>query len=197
MAADFARRSFGVRRRVVVFARGGGQNEAATPLSNVPQTVEVVNWRSTPGEIYSTGAFSPDGKMIAFTSTKTGSKNIWVKQLSGGEAVQITKDDFTRTNPIWSPDGDELAFLSQRGGTTGIWRMPSLGGSPVFISAVTDGGAVCGVGRKAARIYYESKGNLYKLDLKTAQSSALTQFDPAMSSVSVSAFRPTNRKSPV
>ena len=166
------------------FARRGGQNEAATPLSNVPQTVEVVNWRSTPGEIYSTGAFSPDGKMIAFTSTKTGSKNIWVKQLSGGEAVQITKDDFTRTNPIWSPDGDELAFLSQRGGTTGIWRMPSLGGSPVFISAVTDGGAVLRRWSKSGAIYYESKGNLYKLDLKTAQLSALTAFDPAKTSVS-------------
>ncbi len=66
-------------------------------LPSAPQTAEVVNWRSTPGEIYSTGAFSPDAKMVAFSSTRIGAKNIWVKQISGGEAVQITKDEFRQS----------------------------------------------------------------------------------------------------
>ena len=154
------------------------QSPAATKIS------EVVNWRSTPGEIYSTGAFSPDAKMVAFSSTKIGSKNIWVKQLSGGEAVQITKDDFANQNPIWSPDGDELAFISQRGGTTGIWRMPSFGGSPIYISAIKDGGAILRRWSKSGAIYYESEGNLFKLDVKTAASTALTEFDSAKTNVS-------------
>ena len=154
------------------------QPPAATKIS------EVVNWRSTPGEIYSTGAFSPDAKMVAFSSTKIGSKNIWVKQLSGGEAVQITKDDFVNQNPIWSPDGDELAFLSQRGGATGIWRMPSFGGSPIYISAIKDGGAILRRWSKSGAIYYESEGNLFKLDVKTAASTALTEFDSAKTNVS-------------
>ncbi len=162
------------------FARRGTESDAArTP----PQTVEVANWRGTPGEVYSTGAFSPDAKMVAFTSTKVGTKNIWVKQLSGGEAVQITKDDFINQNPIWSPDGDELAFLSQRGGTTGIWRMPSFGGSPTFISAAQDGGAVLRRWSKTGAIYYELRDNLFKLDLKTAQSSPVSRFDSAAASV--------------
>jgi len=163
-------------------AKRGFESDPAQPPS-ATKTVDVVNWRSTPGEVYSVGAFSPDAKMVAFSSTKIGAKNIWVKQLSGGEAVQITKDDFTNQNPVWSPDGDELAFLSQRGGATGIWRMPSFGGGPVYISAVEDGGAILRRWSKSGAIYYESRGNLYKLDLKTATSSVLAAFDPAKTSV--------------
>jgi eukaryotic-like serine/threonine-protein kinase len=164
-------------------AKRGFENEPAQPPS-APKTVEVVNWRSTPGEVYSVGAFSPDGKMVAFSSTKIGAKNIWVKQLSGGEAVQITKDDFVNQNPIWSPDGDEIAFFSQRSGTTGIWRMPSFGGSPIYISAIKDSGAILRRWSKSGAIYYESEGNLFKLDVKTAASTALTDFDQAKTNVS-------------
>ncbi len=61
--------------------------------------------------------------------------------------------------------------------------MPSFGGSPVFISAVEDGSAVLRRWSKSGAIYYESKGNLFKLDVKTAQLSALTECDPVKSSV--------------
>ncbi len=162
-----------------LFVKRGAENDARRQIQSVPQTAEVVTWRSTPGEVYSVGTFSPDGKMIVYSSTQSGAKNIWVKQISGGEAVPITKDDFTNTNPIWSPEGDEIAFFSQRGGSTGIWRMPSFGGSPVFISTIADGGAILRQWSKSGVIYYESRGNLFKLDLKTAESSALTTFDAA------------------
>ncbi|MDQ2747427.1 MAG: serine/threonine-protein kinase, partial [Acidobacteriota bacterium] len=152
------------------------QTAAAPPAPNV---VETANWRSTPGELYSVGAFSPDGKMIAFTSTKTGAKNIWVKQISGGEAIQITKDDYTNQNPIWSPNGDEIAFLSVRGGTFGIWRMSSFGGNPTFVKAVADGGAFLRRWSKNDVIYYESKRNLFALDIKSGQVAQLTDLDSA------------------
>jgi len=155
----------------------GFESEAIQPTSF--SAVEVVNWRSTPGEIYSVGAFSPDAKMVAFSSTKIGAKNIWVKQLAGGEAVQITKDELTNQNPIWSPDGGEIAFLSARGGAFGIWRMPSLGGNPAFIKAIEDGGAILQRWSKTDKIYYESKGNLFALDIKTGQANQLTNFDAA------------------
>jgi eukaryotic-like serine/threonine-protein kinase len=153
------------------------ENKAIQPTAF--SQVEVVNWRSTPGEIYSVGSFSPDGKMVAFASTKIGSKNIWVKQLSGGEAVQITKDEFKNQNPIWSPNGDEIAFYSTRGGTSGIWRMNSFGGTPTFIKTVEDGSMVLHRWSKNDLIYYEETGNLFALDIKSGQSSQITNFDAA------------------
>ena len=158
-----------------LFARNNYQT--VTPQPSSLNTVEVVNWRSTPGEVYSVGSFSPDGKMVAFTSTKIGMKNIWVKQLSGGEAVQITKDEFGNQHPIWSPNGDEIAFFSTRGGTSGIWRTPSFGGTPTFIKAIEDGGAVLRRWSKNDVIYYEAKDNLFALDIKSGQSSQLTNLD--------------------
>ena len=38
--------------------------------------------------------FSPDGKKISFTSDAGGGDNIWVMNLDGSEAKQITKEDF-------------------------------------------------------------------------------------------------------
>ena len=149
-----------------------------TQQTAVPNTVEVVNWRAAPGEIYSVGAFSPDAKMVAFTSTKTGAKNIWIKQFAGGEAVQITRDEFVNQNPVWSPNGDEIAFYSTRSGTSAVWRMPSLGGNPTFVKAV-EGGAILRRWSKKNLIYYEVQGNLFALDLKSGQASPLTDFDAA------------------
>jgi len=153
------------------------ENETLQPSSL--NTVEVVNWRSTPGEVYSVGSFSPDGKMVAFTSTRIGTKNIWVKQLSGGEAVQITKDEFGNQHPVWSPNGDEIAFYSTRGGTPGIWRMPSFGGTPTFIKTIKDGSMVLKYWSKKDSIYYEANHNLFALDIKSGESSQLTDFDAA------------------
>ncbi len=141
-------------------------------------SVEVVSWKSTPGELYSTGTFSPDGKMIAFVSTQSGTKNIWVKQTTAGEAVQVTKDDYRYDSPIWSPDGDQLAFFSTRGDQNGIWRMPAFGGTPQLIKALPERGGKPIYWSKKDTIYYEFKQNLFALDLKSGGVNQLTKLDP-------------------
>ncbi len=137
---------------------------------------EIVNWSSSPGEIYSVGTFSPDGKMIAFTSTKTGAKNIWIKQTTAGEAIQITKDEFRNENPVWSPDGEKLAFLSTRGKQAGIWQMPVFGGSPKLITTIEDGNPLLRFWSKSNLLYYESKNNIYAVDTNSAQTKQITDF---------------------
>ncbi len=117
----------------------GDKTETTSPLSL--KTAEVASWRSSSGEAYSIGSFSPDAKMMAFTSTKIGARNIWVKQTASGEAVQITKDEFGNESPIWSPDRNEVAFFSTRGNQPGIWRIPALGGSPSLVITLKDAGA--------------------------------------------------------
>ncbi len=154
-------------------------NQTGTIQTPVLNTVEIVNWRNAPGEIYSVGAFSPDGKMLAFASTKSGTKNVWVKQISGGEAVQVTKDEFSNQNPIWSPNGDEIAFYSIRSGTSGIWRTSSFGGNPTFIKTISDSSMMLKYWSKKNVIYYTANRNLFALDVKSGQSAQLTNFDAA------------------
>ncbi len=159
------------------FSAGRVSNQVET-VQNAPlNTVEIVNWRNAPGEVYSVGSFSPDGKMIAFASTRSGTKNIWVKQISGGDAVQITKDEFNNQNPVWSPNGDEITFYSTRSGTSAIWRTSAFGGNPTFIKTIQDGGMILRYWSKKDAIYYESSSNLFALDLKSGESSQLTNFD--------------------
>jgi len=57
--------------------------------------------------------WAPDGKTIAFISTRKGSPpQIWMIDPSGGEAYQLTDISTGATGVIWSPTGKHLAFTS-------------------------------------------------------------------------------------
>lgn len=138
------------------------------------RTVEVANWSSTPGETYSVGSLSPDARTIAFSSSRSGSMNIWVKQAASGEAVQITKDDGGNRNPIWSPNGEEIAYFSTKGGQSAIWRIPRLGGSAQVVKEVPDRGTRPRFWSKTDLIYYDAGGELYAADTKNGKETKLT-----------------------
>jgi serine/threonine protein kinase len=76
-------------------------------------------------------AVSPDGSLVAFASDRagTGALNLWVRQLAGGDAIQLTRGSTDDTHPTFSPDGSQIAFSSDRNGG-GIFVIPSLGGEP-------------------------------------------------------------------
>jgi imidazolonepropionase-like amidohydrolase/Tol biopolymer transport system component len=71
--------------------------------------------------------FSPDGRLIAFTSDRGGADNIWVMNADGTGARAITRETFRLLNaPTWSNDGQYIAarkhFTTQRSlGTGEIW----------------------------------------------------------------------------
>jgi Tol biopolymer transport system component/serine/threonine protein kinase len=75
--------------------------------------------------------FSPDGKKIAFMSTRSGRPEIWVCDGDGSNAVQLTSFGGPQvTNPRWSPDGERIAFDSNAGGQFDIWVTSASGGKP-------------------------------------------------------------------
>ena len=63
---------------------------------------------------------SPDGKMLAFTSDKSGAENIWIMDLETRDETQITKDDDQNYESAgWSPDSKYLAVA--KGGRN--WKL--------------------------------------------------------------------------
>ncbi len=56
--------------------------------------------------------WSPDGRTIAFISTRSGSPQVWKIDPNGGEAVQVTRISTGASGVIWSPKGTHLAFVS-------------------------------------------------------------------------------------
>jgi dipeptidyl aminopeptidase/acylaminoacyl peptidase len=54
--------------------------------------------------------WSPDGKRIAFLSTRSGAPQIHVMWADTHEASQLTHLDYTPSNLRWSPDGKWIAF---------------------------------------------------------------------------------------
>src|ERR1700744_2039605 len=62
--------------------------------------------------------FSPDGKLISYTSDKEGGDNIWVMNADGGDKHSITKETYALlNNAAWAPDG---VFVVARKHFTGI-----------------------------------------------------------------------------
>lgn len=55
-------------------------------------------------------AFSPDGRSLAFTSSRSGKNQVWVMPLDGGEAEQVTEADPEVGSFEWSPDGQRIAY---------------------------------------------------------------------------------------
>jgi dipeptidyl aminopeptidase/acylaminoacyl peptidase len=56
--------------------------------------------------------FSPDGKSLAFTSSRAGGKNnLFLIRLGGGEAEQLTDVKSGVTSYAWAPEGRRIAFV--------------------------------------------------------------------------------------
>src|SRR5229473_2629792 len=56
--------------------------------------------------------WSPDAKRILFESNRSGEGQLWVIDVNGGEARQLTTISSEAGSGIWSPDGKWIAFVS-------------------------------------------------------------------------------------
>jgi TolB protein len=72
-------------------------------------------------------AWSPDGKQIAFTSTRDGNQEIYVVDASGQNLRRITQDPGLDAHPTWTPDGQHLLFATNRWGDFEIAQVDTKG----------------------------------------------------------------------
>jgi serine/threonine protein kinase/Tol biopolymer transport system component len=66
-------------------------------------------------------AFSQDGKLIVFSSDRSGNLDIWTTNLESGEMRQLTDDDADDWDPAFSVDGQLILWSSNRSGNLEIW----------------------------------------------------------------------------
>ncbi|UCF66037.1 MAG: serine/threonine-protein kinase [Acidobacteriota bacterium] len=57
---------------------------------------------------------SPDGRIIAYASNRTGNSEIWLHYLDGRPESRLTDDEGEDAKPEWSPDGRRIVFVSDR-----------------------------------------------------------------------------------
>jgi len=67
--------------------------------------------------------WSPDGKRIAFHSTRDGDYEVFVMNADGSGVTQLTDNASADMVPAWSPDGKKLVFASDRDGDLEVFIM--------------------------------------------------------------------------
>jgi Tol biopolymer transport system component len=60
--------------------------------------------------------YSPDGKRIAFQSSRAGINDVWISDADGGNLVRVSNFDDVGGSPRWSLDGSKIAFDLRRTG---------------------------------------------------------------------------------
>ena len=117
--------------QLVAFASGGDIWEA-------PASGGVAHLIVTGPAAEGRPLYSPDGRRLAFTSTRGGSANIYVLDLATGAVTRLTYGESGEELDSWSGNGKWLYFAA---GNTDVSRLPDIyrvsseGGTPMPISA--------------------------------------------------------------
>ncbi|MEO5985068.1 MAG: LpqB family beta-propeller domain-containing protein, partial [Ferruginibacter sp.] len=81
--------------------------------------------------------YSPDGRYLAFTSTRSGNGDIYALNISSGHLSRLTYDDATDEISAWSADGNFIYFSSVShdiAGMRDVYRVRLQGGTPMPVS---------------------------------------------------------------
>ena len=74
--------------------------------------------------------YSPDGRRIAFCSSRGGVSAVWTCDSDGTNPVQLTSFERGGGTPRWSPDGRRIVFDSDEAGDNNLYVIDADGGVP-------------------------------------------------------------------
>ncbi len=102
--------------------------------------------------------YSPDGKRIAFSSSRTGTYGIWLSDADGSNAAPLfLKEGAHSGTPRWSPDGRRIAFDSNPEGNQDIYVISARGGNPIRLTTHPVDDAVPSWSQDGEWMYFASR----------------------------------------
>ena len=106
----------------------------------------------------SSPALSPDGKLIAFSSSnEDGNWDIYVQQANNSTPIRVTDDPAIDIRPAFSADGSKIYFTSSRE-NAGVYEVAALGGDSRLLIGGADSPKPSPDGK---RIAYYSNNQLF------------------------------------
>ena len=96
--------------------------------------------------------------MVAFVATVNGRQQVWIRLMTGGAPLQVTRDDADHLHPRWTPDSSSLIYYippDTSGGEGALWEVSALGGLPRPIIGALGGGDISHDGRRVALLRVE------------------------------------------
>jgi len=101
--------------------------DLASPAKPMHEPTTIIS--STQGD--EEPRISPDGKRVAFQSTRSGSTEVWVADSDGSNAIKLTSFGGPITGtPRWSPDSQRIVFDSRASGHSELYMLSADGGPP-------------------------------------------------------------------
>jgi serine/threonine protein kinase/Tol biopolymer transport system component len=125
--------SLGAFLLVLVLAAGYGAYHLAFSRrapEGPAKIAKISSWNKTMRH----AALSPDGRTVAFTSPVEGYDQVFVMLASGGQPLQLTKDESDKAVEGFSFEGTEIYF-AQTLGEDELWSIPTLGGAAKRLAA--------------------------------------------------------------
>jgi eukaryotic-like serine/threonine-protein kinase len=127
------------------------ETSAVGTTASSPPVVAISSTR-----VDSTPQFSPDGRRVAFTSSRSEELEIWLADADGSNAVQLTSMNAVPGFPRWSPDGSLIAFHCNPEGQAEVYVIPAAGGKPRNLTAHPATDAFPSFSRDGRWIYFSS-----------------------------------------
>ncbi|HET9795094.1 MAG TPA: protein kinase [Thermoanaerobaculia bacterium] len=133
--------------------------------------------------------WSPDGTRIAFTSTRTGFRSIWVMNADGSDARELTPLKADYGWPGWTPDGRSVVYASNRTGNHEIYLQSLDGGQPRRLTDTHVFNGQASFAPDGRAFFFESadaRGNpiLKRADLASGRAEVFANADDEFPSVS-------------
>jgi TolB protein len=94
-----------------------GNTDIYTVSSNGTNPRRITDSRA----IETSPSFSPDGRKMAFVSDRSGSPQVWIRDMASGEEHRLTYNGDYNVSPAWSPTGEWIAYAAQAGNNFDIY----------------------------------------------------------------------------
>jgi serine/threonine protein kinase len=105
--------------------RGRTASTSTSQSSSPGKITQISHWN----KLINSAKLSPDGHTLALSSAAGGVQQVFLMLTSGGDPLQLTRDEGDKIVEKFSADGSEI-YYHRNLGLDEIWAVPTLGGAP-------------------------------------------------------------------